>query len=88
MSKKHKNLSIKPHQVKNNLFVFINCLVENPAFDSQTKETLTLKKENFGSTCELSESFLKKVGNCGIIQSVVDLMQAKESIELKKKLGQ
>ena len=68
--------------------MFINCLIENPAFDSQTKETLTLRKENFGSTCELSEGFLKKVVSSGIIDSVVNLAQAKESIELKKKLGQ
>jgi DNA gyrase/topoisomerase IV subunit B len=27
--------------VKNHLWVFINAAIENPAFDSQTKETLT-----------------------------------------------
>ena len=31
--------------------VFINCLVENPAFDSQTKENMTLKQSSFGSKC-------------------------------------
>lgn len=66
----------------------MNCLIENPAFDSQTKETLTLKKERFGSTCELSETFLRKVTSCGVIQNIVDLAQAKENIDLKKKLGQ
>jgi len=34
LAKKNKNLNIKPAQIKNNLFVFINCLIENPAFDS------------------------------------------------------
>lgn len=47
-----------------------------------------LKKERFGSTCELSETFLKKVTSCGVIQNIVDLAQAKENIDLKKKLGQ
>ena len=31
--------------------VFVNCLVENPAFDSQTKENMTLKQSAFGSKC-------------------------------------
>jgi len=72
LSKKHKNLNVKGQTIKNSLFLFINCLIENPAFDSQTKETLTTKKENFGSTCELSESFLKKIVNSGIIQNIID----------------
>ena len=67
LSKKHKKLNIKPAQIKNNLWLFINCLIENPAFDSQTKETLTLNAKSFGSTCELGEAFLKRVSSCGII---------------------
>ena len=88
LNKKHKKLNIKPYQIKNNLWLFVNCLIENPTFDSQTKDTLTIKKESFGSTCELSESFLKQVAGCGIIQNVVDLAMAKENLDMKKKLGQ
>ena len=54
LAKKHKSLPIKPFQVRNSMFLFINCMIENPSFDSQTKETLTLKKDLFGSTCDLS----------------------------------
>eukprot|EP00439_Symbiodinium_sp_Y106_P048725 s3770_g6.t1 len=32
-------VDVRPHHVKNHLWIFIKCLVENPAFDSQTKET-------------------------------------------------
>jgi len=46
-----------------------------------------LKKDSFGSTCELTESFLKKIGNCGIIKNAVELAEAKESLEMKKKMG-
>lgn len=42
------------------MWIFVNALIENPAFDSQTKETLTLKSSAFGSKCELSEDFVKK----------------------------
>jgi DNA topoisomerase-2 len=57
--KKNKNVKIKAHHVKNHLWVFINSLIENPAFDSQTKECLTSLPKSFGSEYALSENFLK-----------------------------
>lgn len=47
--------------MKNQLWVFVNCLIENPTFDSQTKENMTLQAKSFGSKVELPESFTKKV---------------------------
>ena len=41
--------------------VFLNCKIINPQFDSQTKETLKTKVSNFGSSCVLSEDFIKKL---------------------------
>lgn len=43
LEKKNKKLVIKPHHIKQNLWIFVNALIENPAFDSQTKETLNTK---------------------------------------------
>eukprot|EP00954_Amorphochlora_amoebiformis_P002824 221567-Amorphochlora_amoeboformis.AAC.1 len=54
----NSGLSVKPYHIKNHLWVFINCLVENPAFDSQTKFTLTTRKNKFGSTCNISDKYL------------------------------
>lgn len=48
-------------QVKNHMWIFVNCLVENPTFDSQTKENMTLQQKSFGSTCPLSDKFIKQV---------------------------
>lgn len=48
-------------QVKNHMWLFVNCLVENPTFDSQTKENMTLQAKSFGSTCSLSDKFIKQV---------------------------
>ena len=55
---------VKLHQAKSYLWVFVNCLVENPTFDSQTKENMTLRASAFGSKCDLSEEFHKKC-TCG-----------------------
>lgn len=60
VNKKNKNANIKAHAVKNHLWMFVNALIDNPAFDSQTKETLTLRQSSFGSKCELQQDFLKK----------------------------
>ena len=54
ISKKNTQ-GIKPYQVKSYLCVFINCLIDNPSFDSQTKETLTTNVSKFGSTCIIND---------------------------------
>ncbi|GJP74297.1 hypothetical protein CLOP_g4904 [Closterium sp. NIES-67] len=80
--------AIKPHQVRSQLWVFINCLVVNPAFDSQTKETLNTRPSDFGSKCHLSEDFLKKVAaKCGIVEHLLSLAAHKQSKDLKKSDG-
>lgn len=35
--KKAKKIKMSPSQVKGHLIIFVNCLIENPTFDSQTK---------------------------------------------------
>ena len=54
-------MDLKPFHIKGHLWVFINCLIENPSFDSQTKENMTLKPKSFGSQCPLDEKFTKQV---------------------------
>ncbi len=34
---KAKDPTVKPFMVRNHLWVFLNCLIENPAFDSQVR---------------------------------------------------
>jgi DNA topoisomerase II len=87
LQKKNKKLTIKPHQIKANLWLFVKALIVNPAFDSQTKETLNTKSANFGSTYELSEKFLKDVLSSGIVEIITSVAQAKEQAQLAKSLG-
>mmetsp|Transcript_42105 Transcript_42105/g.90431 ORF Transcript_42105/g.90431 Transcript_42105/m.90431 type:complete len:1220 (-) Transcript_42105:205-3864(-) len=85
-SKNKGGMEIKPYHVRNHLWVFVNCLIVNPAFDSQTKETMTLKASKFGSKCDVSEATIKKVLNTGIVDTVLQWAKAKESIDMKKKM--
>ena len=50
VQRKNKKLVVKPHQIRAHLWLFVNALIVNPAFDSQTKETLNTKAAKFGST--------------------------------------
>ena len=60
ITKKNKAATVKPAQIKSHMWIFINCLIENPTFDSQTKETLTLPASKFGTRPTVSEEFMKK----------------------------
>eukprot|EP00929_Paragymnodinium_shiwhaense_P044865 TRINITY_DN22_c0_g2_i1.p1 TRINITY_DN22_c0_g2~~TRINITY_DN22_c0_g2_i1.p1 ORF type:complete len:1234 (-),score=417.26 TRINITY_DN22_c0_g2_i1:319-4020(-) len=79
-------MDIKPFHVRNHLWVFVNSLIVNPAFDSQTKETLTLKQSKFGSKCEVADSAVRKVMNTGIVDIVLQWAKAKESVDMRKKM--
>ena len=76
-----KKKTIKPQHIKENLFIFVKSTIENPTFDSQTKETLTTLITKFGSKCELSEKFYEKLYKSGIIEMA---LSATEVVEQKK----
>ena len=84
---KDKDIKISPVLLKENLIFFINATIENPAFSSQTKDTLTTKVDKFGSKYEPSQAFLKKLAKCGIVEQVIQLAKFKENSNLKKTDG-
>ena len=87
ISKKEKNLNIKPQHIKQHLWIFVNCLIENPVFSSQTKETLTSKKEDFGSEFEFSDTFLKNVLKTNIVERCLRYAKTREEEKNLRKLN-
>ncbi|KAL3044252.1 hypothetical protein OYC64_003987 [Pagothenia borchgrevinki] len=86
VKKKNKaGVTVKPFQVKNHIWVFVNALIENPSFDSQTKENMTLQTKSFGSKCVMSEKFVKAATNCGIVESILNWVKFKAQTQLNKK---
>ncbi|XP_035002136.1 DNA topoisomerase 2-alpha [Hippoglossus stenolepis] len=86
VKKKNKaGVTVKPFQVKNHMWLFVNCLIENPTFDSQTKENMTLQQKNFGSTCHLTDKFIKQATSCGIVESIMNWVKFKAQSQLNKK---
>lgn len=88
IKKKNKGgAEIKPNQIKNHLSIFVNCLVENPAFDSQTKDFLTTRPKDFGTECKLSDKFLKQVEKSDIVDAVLAFARHKQNQAMKRKGG-
>ena len=74
ISKKNKAAAIKIPKIKEHMWIFVNALIENPTFDSQTKETMTLLSSKFGSRPTLSEDFMKKGKALTFCQTVARLL--------------
>ncbi|OCH88973.1 type II DNA topoisomerase [Obba rivulosa] len=87
ISKKNKAAAVKAGQIKNHMWIFVNALVENPTFDSQTKETLTLPASKFGTKPVLSDEFMKKVQKSAIIEHILNWAKFKADQQMKKTDG-
>lgn len=83
-AKGKKKLMIKPNEVRNNMFIFINCLIENPAFTSQTKEQLTTKPSQFGSKVVISDQFITKILKTSIGDKIMEIAGMNEDKALQK----
>ena len=87
---KRKKIDIKQSHIKDNMFVFIKSTIENPSFDSQTKEYLTTPALKFGSKCEVSDKFIEKLAKTSIVDNAMKLSAFKEGLDAdkgKKKTG-
>lgn len=86
-----KDLSVKPFMVQRSMFIFVNALIINPSFDSQTKETLTTRSKDFGPARfkpVIDEKLLKRIAkNSGIIDEVAFFARAKSQRALERKSG-
>ncbi|KAI7856115.1 DNA topoisomerase [Circinella umbellata] len=87
VQKKCGSKNVKPFTIKNHIAVFINCLIENPTFDSQTKENMTLRPSAFGSSYKISDKFLSQIAKSGIIDNIVKSFKIKEEEQMAKADG-
>lgn len=92
-AKKHK-VDVKPSELKNHMFLFLNSTVINPSFSSQTKEKLITEVKEFGTTFEVSSKMIQSILKSEIVNSILDWIDQKKNAEenklqrdLNKKLG-
>lgn len=87
IKKKHKDITIRPSQIKDTMTIFINSVIDDPTFTSQTKEEMTTPVKKFGSKCSLSKNFISQIMKTGIMEEVLQLAQIKADAALKKTDG-
>ena len=84
---KKKKIKVNPNTIKEQLVLFLRCDVENPSFDSQTKDFMNTPMAKFGSSCSVSDAFIEKVAKMGVMDMACSLTEAKENRLAKKTDG-
>jgi DNA topoisomerase-2 len=84
---KKKKVRVNPNSIKEQLILFLRCDIENPAFDSQTKDFMNTPSSKFGSKCDVSDKFIEKVAKMGVMDAAVQLTEVKENKAAKKTDG-
>jgi DNA topoisomerase II len=84
---KKKKTKVNPNSIKEQLILFLRCDIENPAFDSQTKDYMNTPSAKFGSKCEVSDKFIEKVAKMGVMDAALQLTEVKENKAAKKTDG-
>jgi len=81
---KVKSQNLTPEIVKKSVIFFINCQIENPTFDTQTKEHMTLKVKDFGSEFKVTDAFIKKIVDTGIIEDIIERLKHSDMAMISK----
>ena len=84
---KKKKVKVNSSAIKEQLHLFLRCDIENPAFDSQTKDYMNTAITKFGSICVVSDAFIEKVAKMGVMDLACSLTEAKEQKNAKKTDG-
>jgi DNA topoisomerase-2 len=85
--KAKKKVDVKPNTIKEQLLLFLRCDIENPSFNSQTKDELGTAASSFGSSCSVSDGFIEKIAKMGVMNAACALTEVKENKAAKKTDG-
>ena len=84
---KKKKVKVNPNSIKEQVILFLRCDIENPAFDSQTKDFMNSPMAKFGSRCDVSDKFIEKVAKMGVMDAACAITEVKENKVAKKTDG-
>lgn len=82
-----KKISVKPSDVRSRMFLFVRAVVDNPTFNSQTKECLSTPRSKFGGEFSMSDAFRKKVLASSIVKAMAAVADNKLLKDLSKTNG-
>ncbi len=81
--RKHKT-DVKPSELRNHMFLFLNSTVINPSFSSQTKEKLITEQKEFADALEISAKLVNAILKSDIVHSILDWIQQKKAADENK----
>ena len=86
--RKTRKIDISPHSINKQFSLFCSMTVDNPTYNSQTKEELTTPKDKFilehGFLFRLPKVFLSRLENSELVPSILDWYSKKEDAEYRK----
>lgn len=84
LKKKYKHLRISNAVVESNMLLMINAMISNPAFESQTKEELTLPASKFRVKCAFTKKQLTTlISGCRIVDVIAERCKGPKHEEKK-----
>ena len=84
---KKKKIKVNASSIKEQIMLFLRCDIENPSFDSQTKDYMNTPSSKFGSSCTVSDAFIERIAKMGVMDVACSLTEAKENKLIKKTDG-
>lgn len=87
--KRKTKQDIKPSDIKNHFFLIVNATINNPRYNSQTKEKLETSPKDYGAELVIDSKTLQKIIKSDIVSEIIEWALNKQKLEelaeLKKK---
>ena len=73
--------NVKPSDIKNHFFLFINARIDKPRYSSQTKEDLKTDYKSWGSLPVFDDKFIKKVLASEVVAEIIEWANRKKAMD-------
>lgn len=85
--KSKRHVTVRDTLIRDNISLYINSIIVNPNFDSQSKDTLTSNSKDFGSVPTIPKEFITQLAKTGIIDRVLAQNDFQDTQILKRTDG-
>lgn len=79
--KKKTKQDLKPSDIKNHFHLFVNCVVHNPRYNSQTKENLETLPSQYGTSIQLDAKFFRELMKSSVVTQIIEWAERKQQMD-------
>lgn len=73
--------NVKPSDIKNHFFLFIDATIYNPRYKGQIKEDLVTPVSNFGMKIDIDDKFIKRVLKSEVVREILEWAENRKKLE-------